>query len=176
MNILKKKKKELRIQLKSRQLSLNNETLEKKSQEITRKIQSRKEYQDAHKIAIFMSFNKEFQTSYLLEDASKKFYIPRIENDNMDFYLYTREFRTSLYGIKEPVSNEKINKEEIDLMIIPYLGYNKEGYRIGYGKGYYDRYIKNTTFTIILPGIREYCIDFDPEEFDIPVHYIIEND
>lgn len=176
MNTLKKKKQELRIELKSKQLNLTREIIDTKSLSITKKIQNMKEYVQATKIAVFMSMEKEFNTQFLLTDIKKEFYIPKIEQGEMNFYRYTGEFELGVFGIKEPKSNEKINKYEIELMIVPYLGYNEAGYRIGYGKGYYDRYLSDTNFPVILPAIDDYLVDFDSEEFDKKIEYVIKND
>lgn len=176
MSTLKKKKRELRIELKNKQLNLTKEIVDIKSLSITEKIQSMKEYVQATKIAVFMSMEKEFNTQFLLMDIKKEFYIPKIEQGEINFYRYTGEFELGVFGLKEPKSNDKINKHEIELMIVPYLGYNELGYRIGYGKGYYDRYLSDTNFPVILPAIDDYLVEFDSEEFDKKIGYIIKND
>ena len=50
------------------------------------------------------------------------------------------EFEENKYGITEPVNGVKIDPEEIDMMLVPLFAFDKRGYRVGYGKGYYDRF------------------------------------
>lgn len=76
------------------------------------------------------------------------------------------------YGIYEPKTRE-IYKGEIDLIIVPAICYNKKGYRVGYGKGYYDRFLRDKNAQTV--GLcYESCItDIDfQDEFDIKVDYI----
>ena len=76
------------------------------------------------------------------------------------------------YGIYEPKTKE-IYKGKIDLIIVPAVCYNKKGYRVGYGKGYYDRFLRNQNAQTV--GLcYESCItDIDfQDEYDIKVDYI----
>lgn len=90
-------------------------------------------------------------------------------NDETDFELTT-------YGIEEPLSDEVLAAEELDLVFVPMLAYDKNGYRVGYGKGFYDRYLQHCRSNVIKIGFSY----FDPEpvisdvnEFDIPLNFAI---
>lgn len=81
-------------------------------------------------------------------------------------------FRKNQYNIYEPEDGEIVNPAGMDMIFIPLLAFDKKGYRVGYGKGFYDRY---------LPQCRSHCIKigfcyFDPvdaiedsNEFDVPL-------
>jgi 5-formyltetrahydrofolate cyclo-ligase len=86
------------------------------------------------------------------------------------------EFERSTHGIAEPQSGDIIAPEDIDMIFVPLLAYDKNGYRIGYGKGFYDRYLKQCRSDIIKIGFSY----FEPEplisdvnEFDIPLNFAI---
>ena len=68
----------------------------------------------------------------------------------------------------------EIEKDQLYLMIVPLVGYNQNNYRLGYGGGYYDRYLKNYNgYTIGLAYTFQYLKDYQPEFFDIPLNQII---
>lgn len=53
------------------------------------------------------------------------------------------EFKRNAFGIAEPAAGQQVQPEDIDLLIVPLLAFDKRGYRVGYGKGYYDRFLVN---------------------------------
>lgn len=84
------------------------------------------------------------------------------------------DFDRNEYGIPEPVNGDVLDADEFDLVLVPLLIFDKRGNRVGYGKGFYDRY---------LPACREDCIKIglcyfdavalieDANEFDVPLDY-----
>lgn len=80
----------------------------------------------------------------------------------------------SSFGVEEPLVFEKVVKDEIDLLIVPGLIFSSEGYRIGFGGGYYDRFLKDFQGpTVSLAFGEQIRDDWQPENFDIPVAKII---
>jgi len=88
-------------------------------------------------------------------------------------------FLTNSYGIPEPKGGLEISPELIDLVIVPLLCYDKSGNRVGYGKGYYDRFLKKCRKNCIKIGFSYFAptesID-DINEFDIQLDYGISPD
>ena len=89
------------------------------------------------------------------------------------------DFVENKYGIPEPEEGEEITPEAIDLVFVPLLAYDKEGFRVGYGKGFYDRFLKKCREDIITIGFSY----FEPVEriedrnqFDVPLNYCITPD
>lgn len=80
------------------------------------------------------------------------------------------------YGIPEPLSSEVIAPALLDLVIVPLLAFDKNGYRVGFGKGYYDRYLPSCRKNVIKLGFSYFPpvekID-DVNEYDIPLNYCI---
>lgn len=86
------------------------------------------------------------------------------------------DFVENTYGIAEPEDGEEIPPLELDLILVPLLAFDKEGYRVGYGKGYYDRFLQNCRADVITVGFSYFepvdKID-DTDQFDIPLNYCI---
>ena len=86
------------------------------------------------------------------------------------------EFEVNAYGIEEPVSSIEISPDAIDLVIVPLLAFDKSGYRVGYGKGHYDRFLSAAREDCLRIG----CSYFEPvdriddaNEFDVPLDLCI---
>ena len=85
-------------------------------------------------------------------------------------------FEINHAGIGEPVDGELIYPEELDMVFVPMLAYDKRGYRVGYGKGFYDRYLHLCKKNVIKIGFSYFePEDLIPEvnEFDIPLNLAI---
>lgn len=97
------------------------------------------------KFFIYLSFFREAPTDRLIERLladGHTVYCPRIENGEMYAVAYGQDFTLSDYGIREPVG--EVYGGEIDIAVIPFLAVDKQGNRLGYGGGYYDRYLKKS--------------------------------
>ena len=136
-------------------------------------------YQGAKVIATYLSFSHEFQTQELIEQAlkdGKKVLIPKTyPKGRMDFVVYhPQQLVKTSFGLLEPQGDlEVVDAFQIDLIHVPGLVFTTEGYRIGYGGGYYDRYLKHFsghTFSTIYPCQIQ---DFIPEKHDIPVQEVL---
>ncbi len=80
------------------------------------------------------------------------------------------------YGIPEPVGGTAVSPLLIDLVLVPLLAFDSKGYRVGYGKGYYDRYLSTCRPEVIRIGFSFFeCLDEieDINEFDVPLNYCI---
>ena len=111
-------------------------------------------YKEAQIIFVYSSMEKEIPTQRIINTAikdGKKVALPKVitgvkAGAKMDFVFINKdtEYKTGVYGILEPVSDEFINvndiKDKIE-MLIPGLCFDLKGRRIGYGGGYYDRYL-----------------------------------
>lgn len=85
-------------------------------------------------------------------------------------------FVKNLYGIPEPESDEIIHPELIDIILIPLLCFDEDGYRVGYGKGFYDKYlqhVRNDTIKIGLSYFEPVKMIEDRNKFDLPLDYCV---
>ena len=107
-------------------------------------------WQQAKIIAVTCAVGEEFPTRPLMDRAStegKTFALPKCipETGEMRFYKITRmdQLEDSFFGLKEPIPERctEILRDQIDLLIVPGLVYDRRGYRIGFGGGYFDRFL-----------------------------------
>ncbi len=129
--------------------------------------------------------NKEIDTALLLsvlQGKDKQIVIPKIVDDyELEHYLLADQtpLKRSHWGIPEPQSGIKINSNQIDVVFVPLLIFDLQGHRIGYGKGYYDRFLAKCRKETIKVGLSY----FDPIEriediqpHDIPMNFGITKD
>ena len=106
---------------------------------------------------LFLLFEKlHFSKTFLFAPKSQK------ETNEMIFHQINseKEIEFGPYHIPEPISSQVIDKNELDLILIPLLTFDSLGYRVGYGKGFYDKYLKNASEKTLKIGISL----FDEEE------------
>lgn len=172
-------KSELRKQVLQEMKALPREQKQFIDQALTERLLQHPFYQEAKVIATYLSFPHEFQTQGLIEQAlrdGKKVLIPKTyPKGRMDFVIYDPQklVKTS-FGLLEPQGDlGVVDASQIDLVHVPGLAFTMEGYRIGYGGGYYDRYLEqfsgHTLSTVYPCQIR----DFIPENHDIPVQEVL---
>lgn len=133
-------------------------------------------YLNANNIMIFYPTKYEINLLNLLND-NKNFYFPKVCDKNMLICPYSQntKFIKSTYGIMEPCTNP-VSMNNLDLVILPALMADHNGYRLGYGGGFYDRFLENkpSHLKTILPIAKELVIDNLPHnEFDVKVDEII---
>lgn len=123
-------------------------------------------------VMVFTSKEKEVNTWPLIEALFVKnnpVIVPIIEKEDVSLRLsYLKDFSAlvpSTFGVPEPIGSEiPAHAEDIGTIILPMLGFDRHGGRIGYGAGYYDRFLSKH------PGLRKIGIAFACQEFDgLPV-------
>lgn len=112
-------------------------------------------------VFVYLSFSSEAPTDGLIERLrldGHNVYCPRIEKGEMQAVLYGEDFTLSSYGIREPIG--EIYEGNIDVAVLPLLAVDKQGHRLGYGKGYYDRYLR------LRPKMKRIAYAFDFQVLD----------
>ena len=172
-------KAELRKKILQEMKALPREQKQFIDQALTERLLQHPFYQEAKVIATYLSFPHEFQTQELIEQAlkdGKKVLIPKTyPKGRMDFVVYySQQLVKTSFGLLEPQGDlEVVDASQIDLIHVPGLAFTTEGYRIGYGGGYYDRYLEyfsGHTLSTIYPCQIQ---DFIPENHDIPVEEVL---
>ncbi|SHE54268.1 5-formyltetrahydrofolate cyclo-ligase [Caloramator proteoclasticus] len=173
-NILRKKYINIRNEL-------SKEEVIKRSIVITKHIINWDKFLNSNSIMIYSAFRNEVETSFLAEEILKEgkvlIYPKTIKSQFKLIPCIVNkidELTKGEYGILEPKQFEVIDKKQIDLIFIPGVAFDKNGYRLGYGAGYYDRFLED--FKGIKVGI---CYDFQivddvyKDEHDIKMDYLI---
>ena len=172
-------KKALRKQVLQELKSLSKEEKEVMDAWLTEQLLLHPFYKEAETIATYLSFPHEFQTARLIEEAlkdGKKIVIPKTyPQGKMVFVVYEPgQLERNSFGLLEPQGDFTIlEPSQIDLIHVPGLAFNPSRYRVGYGGGYYDRYLEHFpghTISTIYPCQIQI---FQPEHYDIPVKEVI---
>lgn len=159
-------KKEIRRQILKIRNGLSETKRLEKSERIMKMLKRQEEYQNSALLFFYASFGSEVMTRTFLREAcseGKRIALPRVflfeEEPRMEFYEITDDSQliVGYKGIPEPnIMHEEVHKmEEIpDLMLMPGVAFDKERTRIGYGMGFYDRYLEQH------PGIRTIAVAY----------------
>ena len=172
-------KSELRKQVLHEMKAISQEQKQFIDQALTEQLLQHPFYQEAKVIATYLSFPHEFQTQELIEQAlrdCKKVLIPKTySKGRMDFVIYDpQQLVKTSFGLLEPQGVlEVVDASQIDLIHVPGLAFTTEGYRIGYGGGYYDRYLKHFSGHTLSTVYHYQVQEFIPENHDIPVEEVL---
>lgn len=145
------------------------------SELIIKKLKETELYKSAKNIMIYYPLKYEVNLLGLLNDCSKKFYLPKTDGKNLLCCPYSKDDKLclSLYKTQEP-KTKPCDKDTIDLVIVPALACDKNNYRLGYGGGFYDRFLKDFSGKKICCIPKVLILDtVCKENFDIPVDFVI---
>ncbi len=176
-------KKELRKRVLNIRNSMSIENVEKNSSIIIDKIVNTDIYKQSKVVFIYMDFNKEVMTSQLIKrmlSEKKRVVIPYTDTINTELIpseiTKQADLKLNSFGYYEPVSIMPVDPEEIDLVIVPGVVFDKQLNRIGFGKGYYDKIlIKLKPSAVKIAVAHEFQVfELIPtEEHDIKMDMII---
>ena len=173
-------KKELRSQIKAAKKAMSEAQIEDLSRNLCLQFLQTDEYRNANTIYGYLPYNQEVRTWSLLEQAikdGKKVAVPKVYGDEMRF-IYMDDLKAvfeGYAGIPEPIADEPVADDPTALVLMPGLAFDKEGHRIGYGGGFYDRFLENEPNhpTVALCYNFQLLEHLDTEEHDIPVDRVL---
>lgn len=157
-------KDELRKRLKTERENFQGEIRENADRHIKAAFLSA--YGKYESFFIYNSFGAEADTKGIISallSAGKSVFLPRVEGGDIVPVLYGRT-RKGAFGIEEPEGQAFGGK--IDIVIIPFLAVNDRGYRTGYGRGFYDRYLKTSNALRVGLGYDFQISDFPEDDWD----------
>lgn len=173
-------KQELRRAIRERKRAMTPEEIEARSAVLAEKFARSDAYKAAKTIYGYLPYNQEVRTVPMLARAlaeGKKVAVPKVYGDEMKFiYLDDlTQVAKGYAGIPEPIADEPVAQDETALVLMPGLAFDREGHRIGYGGGFYDKFLAREPHhpTLAL------CYDFqmqehlETQEFDIPVDTVL---
>lgn len=173
-------KQELRKAIRQRKRAMTPEEIESRSHALCRKFLESDAYHRAETIYGYLPYNQEVRTVPILEKAladGKRVAVPKVYGDEMKF-IYLEDLsrvEAGYAGIPEPVADGPVAEDREALVLMPGLAFDPQGHRIGYGGGFYDKFLSRE------PGHKTValCYEFqlveqlETEEFDIPVDVVI---
>ena len=173
-------KKQLRKEIREKKRAMTEAQIEEKSRRLGQLFADSELYRKAKTIYGYLPYNQEVRTVPMLLRAladGKRVAVPKVYGDEMKFiYLDDLSAVEKGYaGIPEPVADEPVADDETALVLMPGLAFDPQGHRIGYGGGFYDKFLSKEPNhpTVAL------CYDFQmrpelkTEEFDIPVDQVL---
>jgi len=176
-------KKELRMEIKEKLQYISNEVYTHQSMRIARALFKDDLWESAHTIGITISKPPEVDTYQIIRkawDEGKKIVIPKCfpKERRMDFRSLEHfdQLESVYYHLLEPIESKttKVDSKEIDLLIVPGLAFSKDGYRLGFGGGYYDRFLESYQGNTLSIAFQQQIVsDVPKENHDLPVMKII---
>ena len=173
-------KKALRREIGAKKSALSAEEVGRRSAILAEKLFEAEQYRDCRSLYAYLSFNEEVRTDPIIERAwadGKRVAVPKVVGKEMVF-IWIDSFDAlgpGYYGITEPVNDGPVADDRTALVLMPGLAFDPEGHRVGYGGGFYDRFLENEPDHPLVA----LCYDFqmydhlDVESHDVPVDVVI---
>ncbi len=173
-------KQELRRTIRERKRAMTEEEIVERSNALAEKFYNSPAYQAASTIYGYLPYNQEVRTVPMLQralDEGKRVAVPKVYGDEMRFiYLEDLTQVSKGYaGIPEPIADAPVADDKRALVLMPGLAFDPQGHRIGYGGGFYDKFLAKEPHHPTLALCYEFQMQahLDTEEFDIPVDTVL---
>ena len=174
-------KQELRQRIRSQKRSMSLDEIEKKSERIFEKLENLKIWKEMELVYSYVSYNQEVQTAKRMEQwmaTGKRIAVPKVVGEDIRFYEIEsmNQLQKGYQNILEP-NSEKIVEGEAGIVLMPGLAFDRSPHRLGYGGGFYDRYLqrwKGTSLTKIALCYSYQLLEAIPfEEHDYQMDVIL---
>lgn len=170
----------LRREIREKKKAMSQEEIEARSARLGELFAATDAYRKAKTVYGYMPYNQEVRTVPILERAirdGKKVAVPKVYGDTMKF-IYLEDLTQvakSEMGIPEPIADGPVAEDETALVLMPGLAFDKAGHRIGYGGGFYDKFLQAEPNhpTVALCYEFQMFAHLDTEAFDIPVDMVL---
>lgn len=179
-------KKVLREALINKRSSLSKEKAALKSRQIFTELRATTLYKEAERVMLYIAFRNEVHTEEIIDDLlqrGKRVFIPITVHSTKAIILSElknpiEDLQPGNFGVLEPKPEavREVDPSLLDLVLVPGVGFDKKGYRIGYGAGYYDRFLPRLSPDIPTVGLayQLQLVDELPiDQYDYPLQYII---
>ena len=174
-------KKEMRAQIRAQKRAMTEAQIVSASARLGEKFRQSELYRNAKTIYGYLPYNQEVRTVPMLEQAirdGKRVAVPKCYGEEMRF-LYINDFEKEVApgyaNIPEPIADEPVADDKTALVLMPGLAFDPQGHRIGYGGGFYDRFLSAEPDhpTLALCYGFQMVEHLQTEEFDIPVDQVL---
>ena len=174
-------KKEMRAHIRAQKRAMTEAQIASASARLAEKFRDCDLYKDAKTIYGYLPYNQEVRTVPMLEQAiadGKRVAVPKCYGEEMRF-IYIHDFVTEVApgyaNIPEPIADGPVADDRTALVLMPGLAFDPQGHRIGYGGGFYDRFLAGEPDhpTLALCYGFQMVEHLQTEEFDIPVDQVL---
>jgi 5-formyltetrahydrofolate cyclo-ligase len=170
LRAMRKQLRQLRNELSAEQHKLHSQAICKHAEQL---LASR---EDSH-IGAYNAFDGEPELSSLLSRPQAQYWFPVVEpQSNKMTFARGSKLQQNQYGITEPKAGSEISADQLSLIFVPLVGYDKHCNRIGMGKGFYDRALQSLGDETLLVGISHSCQQVDsliPQPWDVALDCVI---
>ena len=170
-------KNAIRALMKEKRKSLIKQDIESKSRAICTAFTALEAFNNAKYVSVYMSAFNEVDTEHIINECirqKKEIAVPVIEGDDIYLCKYSPNFVSGAFKIREPEEKIKVDAKDIDIFAVPALAYDKNGGRVGFGKGYYDKLLSGTK-GVKIGLLYEFQLveDLPKEKHDILMDFLI---
>ena len=173
-------KKQLRRMIRERKRAMTEAEIQSRSEALAQLLYASEAYRNAKTIYGYLPYNQEVRTVPMLEQAlrdGKQVAVPKVFGDEMKF-LYLQDLTQvakGYAGIPEPIADEPVAEDKTALVLMPGLAFDPQGHRIGYGGGFYDKFLAAEPNHPTLALCYEFQLlpKLETEEHDIPVDVVL---
>ena len=173
-------KQQLRQAIRQRKRAMTQEEIEDRSRSLCEKFLKSDDYRCCTCLYGYLPYNQEVRTWPILHQAladGKQVAVPKVYGDEMKFIYLTdlTQVATGYAGIPEPIADDPVAEQQDALVLMPGLAFDPQGHRIGYGGGFYDKFLSREPKhpTVALCYEFQMVDHLETEQFDIPVDTVI---
>ena len=173
-------KTELRKEIRQKKRAMTEEQIVAASEKLCRMFAETEQYRNASTVYGYLPYNQEVRTVPLLEKAladGKRVAVPKVYGDEMRFLYITdlTQVEKGYAGIPEPVADEPVADDKTALVLMPGLAFDPQGHRIGYGGGFYDKFLAAEPEhpTVALCYAFQMLPELKTDDYDIPVELVL---
>ncbi len=171
------KKDEIRRRVRAQKSMLTEYERRQAADDVFEQLEQLAAFIMSEHILMYHSLPDELSTHSFLDKwhGSKHFYLPRVNGVNLDILPYEQtSLQLGAFHIEEPQGDETVSIDDIEMVVVPAMAYDRQGNRVGRGKGYYDRLLADSKAIKI--GVAYDCQlvdEIDTDSFDQPVDIVI---
>lgn len=173
-------KHELRRLIREKKRAMTEAQICSASEKLCQMFAQTEQYQNAATVYGYLPYNQEVRTVPLLEKAladGKRVAVPKVYGDEMRFIYITdlAQVEKGYAGIPEPVADGPVADDKTALVLMPGLAFDPKGHRIGYGGGYYDKFLAAEPDhpTVALCYDFQMLPELKTDDYDIPVDLVL---
>lgn len=173
-------KKELRRSIREQKRAMTETEISTRSAKLRELFLASEAYKNAKTIYGYLPYNQEVRTVPMLEQAlkdGKRVAVPKCYGEEMKFIFLDdlSKVEKGYANIPEPIADEPVADDETALVLMPGLAFDPQGHRVGYGGGFYDKFLSREPNHPTLALCYEFQMlpSLETEEHDIPVDYVL---
>lgn len=173
------KKEEIRFSIRALREKQSPRTKKIKDKKIEQRVIKLALFESAKCVFLYISNEQEVSTDFIIENylQKKRLIVPKVRGGEMQFYELKAPvvFKTGTFGIREPINAKPFRDlQELDLAFVPAVAFDERGHRVGFGGGYFDKFLPKIRCTTIGLAYELQMVDKIPEaKYDVPVSYIL---